>query len=85
MDVWQDTKLPEGKILIPGVVTHSTDLVEHPELVSQRLQNYARVVGKENVIAGTDCGFGGRSHPQIAWAKLKSLVEGAELASKVLY
>jgi 5-methyltetrahydropteroyltriglutamate--homocysteine methyltransferase len=83
--VWQDTKLPAGKILVPGVVTHSTDLVEHPEIVSQRLQNYARVAGKENVIAGADCGFGGRSHPQIAWAKLRSLVEGAELASKALY
>jgi 5-methyltetrahydropteroyltriglutamate--homocysteine methyltransferase len=83
--IWQDVKLPEGKILIPGVVTHSTDVVEHPEIVSQRLQNYARVVGRENVIAGADCGFGGRSHPQIAWAKLRSLVEGAALASKALY
>ena len=82
--VWQDTKLPDGKILIPGVVTHSTDVIEHPEIVSQRLQNYARVVGRENVIAGADCGFGGRSHPQIAWAKLRSLVEGAELASQAL-
>ncbi len=69
--VWEKVKLPAGKILIPGVVTHSTDVVEHPELVSQRLQRYARLVGKENVIAGTDCGFGGRSHPQIAWAKLR--------------
>ena len=83
--VWQDTKLPEGKILIPGVVTHSTDVIEHPEIVSQRLQNYARVVGKENVIAGADCGFGGRSHPQIAWAKLRALVAGTALASKALY
>jgi 5-methyltetrahydropteroyltriglutamate--homocysteine methyltransferase len=82
--VWEKVKLPAGKILIPGVVTHSTDVVEHPELVSQRLQRYARLVGKENVIAGTDCGFGGRSHPQIAWAKLRSLVEGAALASKAL-
>jgi 5-methyltetrahydropteroyltriglutamate--homocysteine methyltransferase len=73
-----------GKILIPGVVTHSTDVVEHPELVSQRLQRYARLVGAQNVIAGTDCGFGGRSHPQIAWAKLRSLVEGAALATKTL-
>jgi len=77
-------KLPAGKILIPGVITHSTDVVEHPELVSQRLQRYAHLVGKENVIAGADCGFGGRSHPQIAWAKLRSLVEGAALASKAL-
>jgi 5-methyltetrahydropteroyltriglutamate--homocysteine methyltransferase len=82
--VWEKVKLPAGKILIPGVVTHSTDVVEHPELVSQRLQRYARFIGKENLIAGTDCGFGGRSHPQIAWAKLRSMVEGAALASKVL-
>jgi 5-methyltetrahydropteroyltriglutamate--homocysteine methyltransferase len=82
--VWRETKLPEGKILIPGVVTHSTDVVEHPEIVSQRIQNFASVVGAENVIAGADCGFGGRSHPQIAWAKLRSLVEGAKLASKAL-
>ncbi len=82
--VWEKVKLPTGKILIPGVVTHSTDVVEHPELVSQRLQRYAKVVGKENVIAGTDCGFGGRSHPQIAWAKLRAMVEGAALASKAL-
>src|SRR5690606_31230539 len=83
--VWQTTKLPEGKVLIPGVVTHSTDVVEHPEVVSQRIQTYARVVGRENVIAGADCGFGGRSHPQIAWAKLQSLVEGARLASEALF
>jgi 5-methyltetrahydropteroyltriglutamate--homocysteine methyltransferase len=82
--VWEKIKLPAGKILIPGVVTHSTDVVEHPQLVSQRIQRYARLVGKENVIAGTDCGFGGRSHPQIAWAKLRSMVEGAALASKAL-
>jgi 5-methyltetrahydropteroyltriglutamate--homocysteine methyltransferase len=82
--VWDRVKLPPGKILIPGVVTHSTDVVEHPELVSQRLQRYARRVGKENLIAGTDCGFGGRSHPQIAWAKLRALVDGAALASKAL-
>jgi len=77
-------KLPDGKILVRGVVTHSTDVVEHPELVSQRLQRYAHRVGKENVIAGADCGLGGRSHPQIAWAKLRSLVEGAALASGAL-
>lgn len=83
-EVWDTVKLPEGKILIPGVITHSTDLIEHPELVSQRIQRYAKRVGRENVIAGSDCGFGGRTHPQIAWAKLRSLVEGAELASKAL-
>jgi 5-methyltetrahydropteroyltriglutamate--homocysteine methyltransferase len=82
--VWDKVKLPDGKILIPGVVTHSTDVVEHPELVSQRLQRYARRVGKENVIAGADCGFGGRSHPQIAWAKLRAMVEGAALAGRAL-
>jgi len=80
--VWDEVKLPEGKILIPGVVTHSTDVVEHPEVVAQRIGRYARRVGRENVIAGCDCGFGGRSHPQIAWAKLKSLSEGAALASR---
>jgi 5-methyltetrahydropteroyltriglutamate--homocysteine methyltransferase len=83
-EVWENVKLPEGKILVPGCVTHSTDIVEHPELVSQRIQRFARLVGKENVMAGTDCGFGGRSHPQIAWAKLKSLVEGAERATSAL-
>lgn len=82
--VWERVHLPAGKILIPGVVTHSTDVVEHPEVVSQRIQRYVRRVGRENVIAGCDCGFGGRSHPQIAWAKLKSLAEGAALASRAL-
>lgn len=83
--VWESVRLPEGKILVPGVITHSTDVVEHPMLVSQRIQRYAKLVGRENVIAGADCGFGDRSHPQIAWAKLRSLVEGAELASKALF
>ena len=82
--VWESVKLPAGKILIPGVITHSTDVIEHPELVAQRLLRYARLVGKENVIGGADCGFGGRSHPQIAWAKLCSLVDGAARASKAL-
>jgi len=82
--VWESVKLPAGKIIMPGVITHSTDVVEHPELVSQRIQRFAHLVGKENVIASADCGFGGRSHPQIAWAKLKSLSEGAALASKAL-
>jgi 5-methyltetrahydropteroyltriglutamate--homocysteine methyltransferase len=83
--VWDEVKLPEGKILIPGVVTHSTDVVEHPEVVAQRIGRYARRAGRENVIAGCDCGFGGRSHPQIAWAKLKSLSDGAALASRRLF
>ena len=83
--VWREHRLPDGKILVPGVVTHSTNLVEHPELVAQRIRRFADVVGAPNVIAGTDCGFGGRCHPQIAWAKLESLVAGAELASKALW
>ncbi|HUA03045.1 MAG TPA: cobalamin-independent methionine synthase II family protein [Solirubrobacteraceae bacterium] len=82
--VWRDVRLPEGKILVPGVVTHSTDVVEHPDLVAQRVERFASVVGAENVIAGTDCGFGGRTHPQIAWAKLRSLSEGAARASRSL-
>jgi 5-methyltetrahydropteroyltriglutamate--homocysteine methyltransferase len=79
--VWETARLPQGKILIPGVITHSTDIVEHPELVAQRILRFISLLGKENVIAGADCGFGGRTHPQIAWAKLRSLVEGAALAS----
>jgi 5-methyltetrahydropteroyltriglutamate--homocysteine methyltransferase len=82
--LWETVRLPEGKILIPGVITHATDVVEHPELISQRIQRFAAVLGKENVIAGADCGFGGRTHPQIAWAKLRSLVQGAALASAAL-
>jgi len=82
--VWETVKLPAGKIMIPGVVTHSTDVVEHPELVSQRIQRFAGLVGKENVMAGTDCGFGWRSHPEIAWAKMKALGEGAALATRAL-
>jgi 5-methyltetrahydropteroyltriglutamate--homocysteine methyltransferase len=82
--VWDEVKLPEGKILIPGVISHATDGIEHPELVAQRIVRYAERVGRENVIAGADCGFGGRSHPEIAWAKLASLTAGAALASKTL-
>ena len=80
--VWERVKLPAGKILIPGMVSHATDGIEHPELVAQRIRRFAGLVGPENVIAGTDCGFGGRTHPQIAWAKLEALVEGAERAVK---
>ena len=88
--VWQDTKLPEGKILIPGVVTHSTNIIEHPELVAWRTGLYANLVGRENVIAGTDCGFSQfwnliRTHESIQWAKLESLAEGARLATKQLW
>ena len=83
--VWRDVKLPEGKILIPGVVSHATNVVEHPELVADRILRFAGVVGRENVIAGTDCGLGGRIHEQLVWAKLQALVEGAALASRALW
>ncbi len=83
--VWKDVKLPDGKLLIPGVVSHATNIVEHPRVVADRIIRYASVVGRENVIAGTDCGFGGRIHPQIAWAKLQALAEGAKLASSELW
>jgi 5-methyltetrahydropteroyltriglutamate--homocysteine methyltransferase len=82
--IWERVALPPGKVIMPGVVTHSTDLIEHPDLVSQRIQRFARLVGPENVIASSDCGFGGRTHPQIAWAKLRALSEGASLASQAL-
>ena len=83
--VWRDVKLPDGKILIPGVVSHATNVVEHPEVVADRILAYAKAVGRENVIAGTDCGLGGRVHPEIAWAKLRALAEGAKLATKQLW
>ncbi|HEU0074334.1 MAG TPA: cobalamin-independent methionine synthase II family protein [Dehalococcoidia bacterium] len=83
--VWRDVKLPDGKILMPGVVSHATNVVEHPEVVADRIVRYASVVGRENVIAGTDCGLGGRIHSEIAWAKLRALVEGAKLASQELW
>ena len=74
-----------GLLLIPGVVSHATNVVEHPELVTDRIMQYAQLVGRENVIAGTDCGLGGRIHPSLAWAKLQVLVEGAALASRQLW
>jgi 5-methyltetrahydropteroyltriglutamate--homocysteine methyltransferase len=83
--VWQETKLPDGKVVIPGVVSHATNVLEHPELVANRILRFAKVVGRENVIASTDCGLGGRVHPQIAWAKLGALAEGARLATKQLW
>jgi 5-methyltetrahydropteroyltriglutamate--homocysteine methyltransferase len=88
--VWKDVRLPDGKVLIPGVVSHCTNVVEHPELVALRLANFANVVGRENVVAGTDCGFSQshdhmRVHSSIQWAKLASLVEGAHLASAQLW
>lgn len=83
--VWRETKLPAGKILIPGVVSHASNVVEHPELVADRIVQYAGLVGRENVIASTDCGMGGRVHHQIGWAKLSALAEGARLATKTLW
>jgi 5-methyltetrahydropteroyltriglutamate--homocysteine methyltransferase len=88
--VWQEVKLPDDKILVPGVVSHCIHLVEHPELVAQRIERYASVVGRERVIAGTDCGFGTSGagdevHPDVAWAKLAALVAGARIASKRLW
>jgi 5-methyltetrahydropteroyltriglutamate--homocysteine methyltransferase len=88
--VWEGVKLPEGAVLIPGVITHSTVLVEHPEAVAERIGRFASVVGRENVIAGADCGFGTFAgtreiHPTVAWAKLEALVAGARLASRRLW
>jgi 5-methyltetrahydropteroyltriglutamate--homocysteine methyltransferase len=83
--LWKFVKLPEGKLLIPGVISHATNVIEHPEIVADRIIRYANLVGRENVIAGTDCGLGARVHPQIAWAKLKALAEGAALATKELW
>ena len=83
--VWQDVKLPDDKVILPGVVSHATNVVEHPELVAERILRFAKLVGRERVIASTDCGLGGRVHPQIAWAKLEALVEGAALATRQLW
>lgn len=83
--VWQDHQLPEGTLIYPGVISHSTNAVEHPRLVADRIIQFAEVVGPENVVASTDCGLGGRLHHQIAWAKLESLVEGAQIATEELF
>ena len=88
--VWKDVKLPEGKILAPGVVSHGTNVVEHPELVAERILRFAGLVGRENVIASTDCGFAQeqfnrRVHPSIMWAKLEAMAEGARIASQELW
>ena len=84
-NVFEDVKLPEGKSLMPGVVGHTSNTIEHPELVAQRLIRYANLVGRENVIAGTDCGLGNRVHAEIVWAKLEDMAKGAELATKELW
>jgi 5-methyltetrahydropteroyltriglutamate--homocysteine methyltransferase len=88
--VWQDVKLKDDQVLIPGVISHATNVVEHPELVAERIVRLARIVGRENVIGGTDCGFAQgpfyrRVHPSIQWAKLEALAEGARLASRELW
>jgi len=88
--VWKDVKLPAGKVLIPGVISHVTNVVEHPELIAERIQRFAGVLGRESVMAGADCGFAQgtfyrRVHPTIMWAKLEALVEGARIASKRLW
>jgi 5-methyltetrahydropteroyltriglutamate--homocysteine methyltransferase len=88
--LWEHTRLPDDKILVPGVITHHTTTVEHPELVAQRIERFANLVGRERVIAGTDCGFAQaarvrRVHPEVMWAKFASLVEGAQLASRRLW
>lgn len=88
--VWEDVKLPDGVVLIPGVISHATNIVEHPELVAERIVRLAKLVGRENVIASTDCGFAQgpfhrRVHPSIMWAKLAALVQGARLATKELW
>jgi 5-methyltetrahydropteroyltriglutamate--homocysteine methyltransferase len=80
--VWEEVKLPDDKLILPGIVSHATNVVEHPELVAERILRFAKLVGRERVIAATDCGLGGRIHPDIAWAKLQALVEGAAIASQ---
>ena len=80
--VWKETKLPSDKLILPGVVSHATNVVEHPDLVAERIGRFTRLVGKERVIASTDCGLGGRVHRDIAWAKLETLAQGAAIASK---
>jgi 5-methyltetrahydropteroyltriglutamate--homocysteine methyltransferase len=89
--VWEDVKLPAGKILIPGVITHCSNIVEHPELIAERLGRYAKLVGRENVIGGSDCGFSSQAtftpeiHPTVVWAKFKAMAEGAKIATKQLW
>jgi 5-methyltetrahydropteroyltriglutamate--homocysteine methyltransferase len=89
--VWEDVKLPEGKVLIPGVITHASNIVEHPELIAERLTRYANVVGRENVLAGADCGFSSQAtyapevHPTVIWAKFQAMAEGARLATQQLW
>jgi 5-methyltetrahydropteroyltriglutamate--homocysteine methyltransferase len=89
--VWEEIKLPDGKLIIPGVVTHASNIVEHPELIAERIVRFARLVGRENVIAGTDCGFSSQAtyqpeiHPSVMWAKFRAMAEGARLATQQLW
>ncbi len=83
--VWQEVKLPDDRLMLPGVVSHATNVVEHPALVAERILRFANIVGRERVSASTDCGLGGRIHPDIAWAKLEALAQGAALASRHLW
>jgi len=83
--VWKNAKLGAGQVLIPGVISHATNVVEHPELVAERIGRFTKLVGRERVIASTDCGLGGRVHRDIAWAKLETLAQGAAIASKQLW
>jgi 5-methyltetrahydropteroyltriglutamate--homocysteine methyltransferase len=89
--VWETVKLPEGKVIIPGVITHASNIVEHPELIAERITRYAKLVGRENVIAGSDCGFSSQAtynpevHPKVVWAKFQAMAEGARLATKRLW
>ena len=83
--VWKETRLPDDKLILPGVVSHATNVVEHPELVAERIGRFASLIGRERVIASTDCGLGGRVHSDIAWAKLETLAQGAAIASKRLW
>jgi 5-methyltetrahydropteroyltriglutamate--homocysteine methyltransferase len=89
--LWETVKLPDGKALIPGVITHASNIVEHPELIAERLVRFARLVGRERVVAGADCGFSSQAsyrtevHPTVVWAKFKAMREGADLATKQLW
>jgi 5-methyltetrahydropteroyltriglutamate--homocysteine methyltransferase len=89
--VWEDVRLPEGKIIIPGLLAHAISFVEHPELIADQIVTFARLVGRENVMAGADCGFSSRAtykpevHPRIVWAKFQALAEGARIASGRLW
>ena len=89
--VWEQVKLPEGKVLIPGVITHASNIVEHPEWIAERIVRYAKLVGRENVIAGSDCGFSSQAtpnpevHPAVVWAKFRAMAEGASLATEELW